>query len=324
MTNPRSRRLRPLQPIWDPGVRRGTINVGNTPGAPPPTPLAPIVLYDTRNHDGSYPSDLVNEGSGGVMFDLPLVRFASGGDFYYYAEKRTNWYSGSDTGNGIDPAGWDDFGGTPNDAPLFFCAHMPPGFLASGGGGPFHEARLRVDRTDATGIELDAWSWPSADPGNGENLGGSSSFVIDSPSHSALIDHYPYSAGPDGAGLISTMNNCLTALYIDWANATMKHFWDDGVSVVSYEHTFIADDGFYHDSTHQWLYLVMNGVGDAWPTQSGGVQRLLFYVLGHDANLDGPLPGTGTPWASVTGYAFARPSTCDAAYVRRWWTHFAS
>lgn len=66
-------RVGPLDPIFDPGARRGAIEVGNTPGTSPfTTALTPLLEYDGREWDG-VSGDMPNLTAIGADWDLPKV-----------------------------------------------------------------------------------------------------------------------------------------------------------------------------------------------------------------------------------------------------------
>jgi hypothetical protein len=305
------------KPLFDPPKSRGSV-VAVSPLPPLP---APVIYYDTRHHDGGT-SDLLNLGTAGAVFDLPIEDRSGGpwtGD--WWAIKRYNYFAQPDSGSSF-PTGWDDLGGPPTTAAFLMVTVLPSTILTA----------LR-----GTGVPTEAWTgseceWFFTDvAGDGIQVGVGSTYLYEDTGNPTMFEGFQESFwdvafagllyqftdieawGADNS--ITDPSNYLFGHYFDAATRTMWDFIYDGAGgLTEFEHTFTADGAeefpVSPPAPNEWFEMEddLDAYGGAVAAEAAETAMVrMYWGIGYHA---GPsLPGLGTAWNCCTTKGLWRPTS---------------
>lgn len=283
------------------------------------------VLYDTRNHDGS--GSLLNEGEdpNGVFDGVFTTQFPASysglpdvGDVYRLRGRK----SAVSPTEGSPPyiAGWDDIGGTPDDAAIVCGMYYPSGVNTHPINGTFD-----IDVNTASGST------------SGFSCGGSVDYQATSifPLANSIVD-INLDAGDwtvsfnalnwfrdSGDTTVQDLSDTFVAVVIDVTTDYFEAWIDDGTSQSTYNYTQTGSGTTFVGSPNYFIAgksAGANALKGAWPGFTTTQQRRSNLTSVGDATV----PGTGTPWAAVTGAILARPNISEvtSSYIRDWWSYF--
>lgn len=292
-----TRRIPPLRPVLDPGIRYGAVASGGYP--------APVLRYDTRNA-GPPGSMLRNEGSAGAVWDLPILAAGS----VNWAIKRRNWYTQPNTGSFL-PTSWDDLGGDPCGSPFVYVVAVPT-LVGDPSGDYFTETEWYWNAANVNGYSIgftglyEYFDYPL--PGS---YGGVFGRVFsDAPpvdDEGTFIEWYPDAESPQVG-----VHSVAVVFYADNATSTARCWVVNSVGENLVGTTDEAADSSFNYS-YDW--------GCAPNSRGSEVQRM-FWSVGYDYTAGTPDPGGG--WNGVRGVELYRADEPSAGQRRAFYDGFFS
>lgn len=319
---------------WDGGITR----LGGVPGMAACVGLGePIILWDTRNHDGTsleltdelYPAGdpIVNEGVGlpdPTVWDLDVEVFGTDLRWYATAYKTVDWPNSYATSGTNPPTDWDDLGGPPDQG----------GFTMMFAVGPW--APSADDPTEYDGyIEVDIYS-NEVSPGD-LSLGLDGIFyhdgaIGDAPSAAewgSVVEQYfngsayYWSWLPDRPDLDGEYVDLEPAklITVHWDPATkMSTMWHDTTLQKIAWLDRPSPNPISPRGEDQYIGADYSDVRDTFGDASDVISRLFTFF-----GIFGPtlgFPGVGTAYYPIRGFALFRgcaPSSEDLTEWQSYW-----